>query len=354
MPFHLHHHHQSSNANSPAGAIYQAAQALGSIGAPTGNLRLATQGTTTAGTDSLLPGSGNAPGLSSPAGTGQESQSQLQSQSQSQSQSRSSELHIATGPSASASSPQPPAQQMYNSPDQYSTSSLQLQQHQPPQPSPYASAPQSSSLPTSLQPAASKQPHAPPQRPAPTSSYTAPTVPTMINSNAQQYSLPTRSNTMSSQHQQPQQQQHQQQSAASHAYSRSSPAGMGPPEQKYIPFSNTPDNKYAAHTPSQKYYPSTPSGAASQSPLGLADIRPRANSSMNDDSAGGHHMFFNEADRVPSNSNYLAPWPVYAFDWCKWNVPGGNSAGKIALGSYLEDTHNFVCSISSGLRPSDG
>jgi WD repeat-containing protein 68 len=153
-----------------------------------------------------------------------------------------------------------------------------------------------------------------------------------IQANAQQYTLPTRSNTMS------QQQQH----SSSHAYSRSSPAGMGP-DQKYIPFSNTPDNpKYTAGTPAQKYYPTTPSGAASQSPLGLADIRPRANSNMNDDGTSNAPMFFNEADRLPSNSNYLAPWPVYAFDWCKWNVPGGNSAGKIAIGSYLEDTHNFV------------
>ena len=63
---------------------------------------------------------------------------------------------------------------------------------------------------------------------------------------------------------------------------------------------------------------------------------------MNDESMAGPATFFNDSERGPSNSNYLAPWPVFAFDWCKWGVPGGNSAGKIALGSYLEDTHNFV------------
>jgi WD repeat-containing protein 68 len=156
-----------------------------------------------------------------------------------------------------------------------------------------------------------------------------------INTNAQQYTLPTRSNTMN-----------QSQHSSSHAYSRSSPAGLGP-EQKYIPFSHTPENpKYAAGTPAQKYYPSTPSGPASNSPLGLADIRPRANSSMNDEGGMGAATFFNDSDRVPTNSNYLAPWGVYAYDWCKWNVHGGNSAGKMALGSYLEDTHNFVCALS--------
>ena len=151
-----------------------------------------------------------------------------------------------------------------------------------------------------------------------------------INTNAQQYALPTRSHTMT------------QPNNSSHGYSRSSPAGLGP-DQKYIPFSNTPDTSKYGSTPSQKYLPSsTPSGAASNSPLGLADIRPRANSSLADEGLSGSTLF-NEDNRVPSNSSYLAPWGVYAFDWCKWPVQGGNSAGKMAVGSYLEDTHNFVC-----------
>jgi WD repeat-containing protein 68 len=218
-------------------------------------------------------------------------------------------------------------QQLYNSPDQYSASTapnINLQQATP-QGSHYTNAP-SSNVPGSLQPGSNSQ------RPGPASAYTAPTtVPTMphISTNAQQYTLPTRSNTMNASHS----------SHPSHTYSRSSPAGL---EQKYIPFSNTPENPKYAATPGQKYYTATtPSGAASNSPLGLADIRPRANSNMENETLGGG-TFFNDSDRVPSNSNYLAPWGVYAYDWCKWPVHGGNSAGKMAVGSYLEDTHNFV------------
>lgn len=115
---------------------------------------------------------------------------------------------------------------------------------------------------------------------------------------------------------------------------------MGP-EQKYTAYSNTPEqsSKYA-NTPAQKYYPS---GGASQSPLGLADIRPRANSTMEQEGGISHgNAMIGEQNKVPTNSNYLAPWSIYAFDWCKWTVPGGNSAGKMAVGSYLEDNHNFV------------
>ena len=51
---------------------------------------------------------------------------------------------------------------------------------------------------------------------------------------------------------------------------------------------------------------------------------------------------------APTTSNYLAPWPVYAFDWCKWPIQNqqiGDSAGKMALGSYVEDGHNFVSGV---------
>ena len=49
----------------------------------------------------------------------------------------------------------------------------------------------------------------------------------------------------------------------------------------------------------------------------------------------------------PTNSSYAAPFAVYAFDWCKWPVQqsgSGESAGKMALGSYVEDGHNYVSS----------
>jgi WD repeat-containing protein 68 len=64
---------------------------------------------------------------------------------------------------------------------------------------------------------------------------------------------------------------------------------------------------------------------------------------MDREGAMGHgNAMMSEQSKVASNSNYLAPWSIYAYDWCKWTVPGGNSAGKMAVGSYLEDNHNFV------------
>jgi WD repeat-containing protein 68 len=67
---------------------------------------------------------------------------------------------------------------------------------------------------------------------------------------------------------------------------------------------------------------------------------------MDPEGGMGHgNAMISDGNKVPSNSNYLAPWSIYAYDWCKWNVPGGNSAGKMAVGSYLEDNHNFVCDM---------
>lgn len=131
----------------------------------------------------------------------------------------------------------------------------------------------------------------------------------------------------------------------SHTYSRSSPAA------NY----DTPASSSSYHA----YTPTTPSGSSSQfispqdgkynapgsqrtfsnTPLGLADIRPRADSSMSDGAPGT--LGYEVANTQPGPSNYLAPWPIYAFDWCKW-TPRGNGAGKVAVGSYLEDGHNFV------------
>lgn len=128
-----------------------------------------------------------------------------------------------------------------------------------------------------------------------------------------------------------------------HNYSRSSPAA----------------NYDAPQTAYHAYTPTTPGGSGSQfgspsdmlkygapgsqrnisnTPLGLADIRPRADSSMSDSpGASGIDM----SNSQPGPSNYMAPWAIYAFDWCKWR-PQNNGAGKIAVGSYLEDGHNFV------------
>jgi WD repeat-containing protein 68 len=200
-------------------------------------------------------------------------------------------------------------------------------------------------LPGSLQPGGSAPPGIPQSGPPSGSSarpgalqqsYTTPVVP-HINTNAQQYTLPTRSNTIG---------QSASAHAASHSYSRSSPAGLT--EQKYVPFSagggqpGIPESSTPKYpqTPNQKqshyYPPQTPTGGSGiHSPLVLDHIRPRANSAMNDE----QNVY---GDLQATNSNYVAPWAVFAFDWCKYPVMGGSSAGKMAIGSYLEDPHNFV------------
>ena len=132
-----------------------------------------------------------------------------------------------------------------------------------------------------------------------------------------------------------------------HSYSRSSPAGLDQP--KYAPFISTPENAKYASPPSHKYTSSqTGQGDSLYSPLGLADIRPLTEGGIGDPQSANPY----QSDGYPTvatNSNYLAPWPLYAFDWCKWPVQNqqlGDSAGKMAIGSYVEDGHNFVCILS--------
>lgn len=174
-------------------------------------------------------------------------------------------------------------------------------------------------------------------RPGPlSSSHTAPsTVPTLpqISTQSQPYSTPTRATTMSH----------------SHSHSRSSPTGL---DQKYTPYTQTPEDSKFASPPAHRYTSSQTPQGASYSPLGLADIRPRADSGLSDGPQSAN-PYATEFSSQPTNCNYLAPWAVYAFDWCKWPVQHhglGDSAGKMAIGSYLEDGHNFV-SIQEAFRP---
>ena len=174
------HHHQHSHSQSAVQGLFEAAQTLGSIGAPTGNLRTAALGTTTAGSDAFLPNSTNlhlhAPALPPPT-TSQTAQSSYN--------------HSYDGPRRA------------NTIGRMSDQSYQPSPHlqEPPQSAgPMYSQP-SSTLPGSLQAAQG--------RPGPSSVYTAPSgVPTQTNA-SQYVSLPTRSNTLHS-----------------HSHSRSSPAGL--------------------------------------------------------------------------------------------------------------------------------
>jgi len=171
-----------------AQGIFEAAQTLGSIGAPTGNLRTATLGTTSAGTDALLPSNSNAPTPTHtinilPPGT---SQATTNDYNPYEGPRRSNTIGRMSDHSSYQQTPhlQEPGPQgpVYNNPP-----------------------PPAASVPGSLQPGITGQ-----GRPAPApSAYTAPNAVPQINTNASQYSLPTRSNTMHS-----------------HSHSRSSPAGM--------------------------------------------------------------------------------------------------------------------------------
>lgn len=173
-------------------------------------------------------------------------------------------------------------------------------------------------------------------RPPAMSANTAPTLPTMSTGIPQQqsptdYSSPSKPPSLSLS------------ASTSHAYSRSSPAA--PFESSgYTPY--TPTTPGGSAGPSQYMSPQDPKYGApgsqrniSNTPLGLADIRPRADSSLSDGTPGT--LAYELANGQPSTSNYLAPWALYAFDWCKW-TPQGKGAGKVAIGSYLEDGHNFV------------
>ena len=176
-------------------------------------------------------------------------------------------------------------------------------------------------LPGALQPGNTGRPH-------PASVNTAPsTVPVLpqISTQAQSQPYPNPARMSSTSH--------------AHTYSRSSPAA---------PFVNTPEDAKFATTPSHKYTSSQTPQAASHSPLGLADIRPRADSGMSDGLASANPYSNDGYYSMPTNCNHLAPWAVYAFDWCKWPVAQqglGDSAGKMAIGSYLEDGHNYVSII---------
>ncbi|KIW07186.1 uncharacterized protein PV09_02052 [Verruconis gallopava] len=308
MPFH-HNRQPSHNTGhqSAAQGLLEAAQTLGSIGAPTGNLRTAALGTTAAGTDAFLP--------SNSASLQQFDAAALPPPQSAHASSRRADTigRMADHPSYQQSSriqEQSSQGSMYNNPP-----------------------PSTNSVPGSLQPGATGQ-----GRPVPMpSAYTAPTAVPQINTNASQYSLPTRSNTMHS-----------------HSHSRSSPAGLD--QQKYVPFasSGSDPQKFPQTPQQQKYYsPTTPTVGHTNSPLALDQIRPRANSNLPNDELTGTTLFGDLMDKQPTNSNYLAPWSVFAFDWCKYPVPQGNSAGKMAIGSYLEDPHNYITILDTQIVPQE-
>ncbi|KAJ6140586.1 hypothetical protein N7470_010382 [Penicillium chermesinum] len=136
------------------------------------------------------------------------------------------------------------------------------------------------------------------------------------------------------------QQSHRSSMINSHGHSRSSPAGFD--QTMYKQHGSAEGSSYPS-SPGAGYPPQTPQGSK-YSPLGLADIRPPGNHLLGESLMSPSAMQYNGDSPVPSNSNYIAPWPIYAVDWCKWPIPGSSSSfgGKLALGSYLEDSHNYI------------
>ncbi|OJZ87359.1 hypothetical protein ASPFODRAFT_44986 [Aspergillus luchuensis CBS 106.47] len=187
-------------------------------------------------------------------------------------------------------------------------------------------------LPGALQPGNVNRPPAVSVNTAPSALPTLPELNTPMQPTSQSGQQP-----QSAQQQQPPQQQQQQQPNArasmvnSHGHSRSSPAGFEQP--KYRQPGSSPGSAYPPHTPQGTKY----------SPLGLADIRPTGDL-LGDPITSSGMAPFNGDNPVPTNSNYIAPWPIYSMDWCKWPITGSSSSfgGKIALGSYLEDNHNYI------------
>ncbi|CAG8971433.1 hypothetical protein HYALB_00002015 [Hymenoscyphus albidus] len=172
-----------------------------------------------------------------------------------------------------------------------------------------------------------------PGRPAPISANTAPSGPTAnSNMSQEQYPTPSRSSGL----------------GLSHNYTRSSPAGFD--GQGYAPYGSTTPGVNDYTSPTSKYTPQNAQRTVSNTPLGLADIRPRADSGQSDGPTGANPYSYDGANAVPTNSNYLAPWAIYAFDWCKWPAQG-RDGGKVAVGSYLEDGHNFIQILDSQITP---
>ena len=317
--------HPSDGYYGTANALYQAGQPLGSVGAPTSQWSSTknnsyddryyqssyTNGNGIAEQDlalrSVPPPYATQHGL--PATPRRQPTFSRQSE----------ELHIPHGGSAMSDI------HHYGTAPSYGGDGLSMNivPSTPQQPQHPASA-AGNSVPGSLQPGMTS-------RPGPLSSNTSPSLPTLpqISTQLQQ---PQRTIPLSS----------------SHGYSKSSPGNMD--QTKYKPFSNTPENQKYASPTSSNYIPQTPQGHPSTSPLGLADIRSRTDAALLDGPLSPGMSTDSDALQYPSNSNYVAPWPIYAVDWCKWPPRASNATlGKIAMGSYLEDNHNFVSRIQNVL-----
>jgi DDB1- and CUL4-associated factor 7 len=339
MPFNTHHHNPpsaleatiQSNQYSTSNALFQASQTLGSVGAPTSHSRDA--GLTSAGTDAFVFSSNDtagvngsnamnsayaAPSASAPITPANRQPAQFEPPQRTPTFGRQpEELHMPdSGNNTTETHPYQTAPH-YNPGEGLSIHLQPSAQHN--------NVSAGTGIPGALQPGSLN-------RPATFSSNTAPgSIPTLpqLSTQLQQSSQPNRPVPLNH----------------THSYSRSSPAGMDQP--KYKSFNNTPEsNKFTSPNPT--YVSQMSHGAPSYSPLGLADIRPRADTGFSDGPMSPTIYADADAPQNPTNSHYLTPWPIYAVDWCKWPPnQNGMQASKIALGSYLEDNHNYVGTFKS-------
>lgn len=220
---------------------------------------------------------------------------------------------------------------------------LQQQQHVPPHikleqspnPPQLQSYQSTGAVPNVLQPGGMSS------RPSTLSSNTAPILPTMQQQQPPDYQphqTPTKSNSLN----------------MSHNYPRTSPGAPYEGGSGYVPYTPTTPGgssssaQYMSPTDTKYTQSSGSQRIISNTPLGLNDIRPRADSSLSDGLPGtpGYEM----ANAQSRTSNYMAPWALYAFDWCKW-APQGSGSGKVAIGSYLEDGHNFIQILDTQMTP---
>lgn len=313
MPFHGHQRvGDRIEGPSALGGMVQAAQTLEVVGAP------AAAGPTSSSTaDALLLPADSSAALSARRNAAQAMSNPPPFDSPRRAFGRQpEELHI---PVSSSAPRQQPHHQFAAPPDAPSGSNPSSSSITAPQSNPqhaqYAPSSSSNTLPGALQPGSTS-------RALPSSTGAAssalPTLPQLSTQSSQQ---PSTSRTVP---------------INSHGNSRSSPPGYD--QSKYKQYGNTAENSKYVSPPSTGYQPNTPQGAK-YSPLGLADIRPHADLADLTMSPGSR----NGEPQVPTNSNYLAPWPIYAVDWSKWPMAtNGPFARKIAIGSYLEDNHNYV------------
>lgn len=250
------------------------------------------------------------------------------------------ELHM------SGLSPQQTQHRQYMSPQDYAPQITLDEAPGPPASAPHSAAhlhqqphtqyQPANSVPNILQPGLSSRPQA-------VSANTAPALPTLQGTLLQD----------SHQQQQDYQTPSKPTLNMSHAYSRSSPAAGYDTPGNYHPYTPTTpggsagagassSSQFMSPTEMPKYSVSSTGRNISNTPLGLADIRPRADSTMSEGVPGS--LGYDLANTQAGTSNYMAQWPMYAFDWCKWR-PQGNGAGKLAIGSYLEDGHNYVSNL---------